>query len=401
MPQSLTNFDNALKDDYSPGLRNAINNSNPVFTEVQENTEDIIGRKAVWSLHSSRSASTGARGELASLPTADRQRYQQLEDTLAYLYHTVKVSGPARHLTRGDEGAFARALESELDGAEKDLKNDVARQVFGQVVTISGTDYTGVLGKITAVSSNTYTLGDVSSSEMRYFFSGQKLDVINGSTAADRSTGEVVQSVDRSAQTVTVDAASGQVDDYLTREGNLGEEINGLRFLISDTQTYASVDPTSVDSWASQTVGGSSTGISEVLLDEATEAVETDGDGSSPSVYIFEHVQRRKLASVLQAQKRFDGRQTTLTAGWRGLQVARGTLVVDRYCPTTTGWALTPSEIERFVGLDWTFDEDDGKVLFKALDGSDAVEARFKTYMNLEATTRNAHTKITVSEPSF
>ena len=34
MPQSQTNFDAALKDDYGPGLRESINNSNVVWTEA-------------------------------------------------------------------------------------------------------------------------------------------------------------------------------------------------------------------------------------------------------------------------------------------------------------------------------------------------------------------------------
>jgi hypothetical protein len=100
MPQSLTNFDAALKDDYGPGLRNAINNSNPVLTEATRNDEDIVGRRAVWSVHTARSTSTSARGELGSLHSADRQRFAQMSDALKFLYHTIKVSGQAKHLTQ-------------------------------------------------------------------------------------------------------------------------------------------------------------------------------------------------------------------------------------------------------------------------------------------------------------
>src|SRR6266568_3528681 len=113
MPQSVTNFDAALKDDYGPGLRESVNNSSPVWTEATRNDEDIVGRQAVWSVHTQRSTSTGARAELAALPSADRQRYSQAKESLAFLYHTIKVSGPAKQLTRNDTGSFLRALESE------------------------------------------------------------------------------------------------------------------------------------------------------------------------------------------------------------------------------------------------------------------------------------------------
>lgn len=402
MPQSLTNFDNALKDDYGPGLREAVNNSNPVLTEAQRNDTDIVGRQAVWAVHTGRSTSTGARAELGTLPTADRQRYSQAKDDLAYLYHTIKVSGPAKHLTRNDEAAFARALEAELRGAEKDIKNDLARQVFGKNETINSTVYNGlIVGASTNYSGNVFTFGNASSSEMRYFWVNQAVDVIDAATAAVNIS-TTVTAIDRAAKTVTVaDGTGSATGDFLARKGNLGNEINGLRFLVASSGTYANIAPGSVPEWASIAVGSSSTTVSEVFFDQLVEGVETDGDGSTPSLYLVEHAQRRKLASVLQAQKRYDGRETTLKAGWRGLAIAQGTLIADRYCPTTKVFAITPRELVKFVGLDFTWDEDDGKVLYKALDGSDAVEARFKAYINLEVTNRNSHAIGTLAEPTF
>lgn len=402
MPQSLALFDAALKDDYGPGLRNALNNTNPVWTEISRNDEDIVGRQAVWALHSGRSTSTGGRAELATLPTADRQRFTQLRDDLAYLYHTIKVSGQAIHLTQGDDAAFARALETEIRGAEIDMKNDLARQSFGAAPTINSAVRTGTLGQITNVAAAVFTMGNLSDSEMRYFFVNESVDVINGTTAAVRGTATIT-AINRTAKTVTVDAAPGGSanNDWLARAGSFDAEMNGLRHLISATSVYAGVDPATVPSWAAVAVGSTTTPISEVLLDQAIEGPETDGNGSTPTLYIFEHVQRRKLASTLQTQKRYEGREMTLKAGWRGLQIAQGTLVVDRFCPTNDGFALTPAELARFVGLDFTWDTDDkGQVLFKT-PTQDAVEARYKGYMNLEALTRNAHTRITVSTPSF
>lgn len=398
----MTNFDGALKDKYGPGLRNALNNSNPVFTEAYRNDEDIVGRKAVWSVHTGRSSSTGNRAELGGLPSADRQRYTQVSDDLAYIYHTIKVSGQAKHLTRNDAGSFVRALESELDGAEKDLKNDLARQAFGQKVSIGGVLYSGVIGTISGGDTDTLIMSGLSASEMRYFFKDQSLSVINGTTGAVRGTSTVL-SVTASTTTVELNSAIAgtTTNDYVVREGNLGNELNGLRHLFSPTQLYATIDPANVPAWAGLASGSTTTAISEVLLDETTELVETDGDGSSPELYVVEHRQRRKLASLLQAQKRYDGRQMTLTAGWEGLQVARGVLVADRFCPVPKGFAITRKHLSRFVGLDFTWDEDDGKVLFKALDGSDAVEARFKAYINLEAPVRNAHAIFTMSVPTF
>lgn len=407
MPQSITNFDAALKDDYGPGLRESINNSNPVWTEASRNDEDIVGRQAVWSVHTGRSTSTGGRAELAALPVEDRQRYSQAKENLAFLYQTIKVSGPAKQLTRNDTGSFVRALESEIDGAEKDLKNDCARQAFGDAVAVNSVVSTGILAKVSGGTTTVPTLlapngNPFTTSEMRYFFINEQVDVINGTTGAVRGTSTIAAKTPATPSVTFAAAIAGTTaNDFIARSGSFAAEMFGLRFLVNSVGVFANIDPSVVPTWASILVGSTTTAISEVLLDQATEGVETDGDGSTPSLYLAEHSQRRKLASLLQAQKRYDGREVTLSAGWIGLQVARGTLVADRFCPVQDAFAITPKELVRFVGLDFTWDEDDGKVLFKALDGSDAISARFKSYQNLVTTNRNSHARIQMSIPTF
>lgn len=405
MPQSLAHFDAALKDNYGPGLRNAVNNTNAFLAEVPVETESIIGRQAVWSVHTGRSTSTGNRAELAALPTADRQRYIQVRDDLVFTYHTIKVSGPALELTRGDEGAFLRALESEIEGAEKDIKNDYSRQGYGQALTDGTNLRTGVLAVLTTDpgTGTTWTIANATKAEMRYFFVGMRFQVVNPSGGSYRPGTYTVTAVDATNKTLTTAESADTAiatGDYVVREGNFGEEINGLRYLIS-TQKYANIDPASQPAWAAVTAGSTSTQISEVLLNEASEKVQTDGDGSVPNFWIVEFDQRRKLASQLQAQKRYDGMQTTLRSGFKGLEIAEGVLVADRYCPTNDGFGLTLREIKRFVGLDWSWDEKGGGILYKSVDDSDSVSARFKAYHNLEATNRNSHVRLTMSTPTF
>lgn len=413
MPQNLTNFDNALKETYGPGLRNGVNNSNVVWAEAVKNTEDLIGEEAVWSIHSGRSNSTGARAEGAALPTADRQRHIKARANLTFQYHTIKVTGPAKHLTKGDEGAFARALETEIKQGEKDMKNDMSRQVFGQVATVNSVaTTTGVIGTLSTDpgTGTTLTFANEDESVMRHFFVGMLVAVINPSDGAIRTGSSAIEvtAVSKSARTLTVSAALNAAiasGDFVVKSSSdggtgLGKELSGLRYLIGSAD-YAGITVSSNPVWAANAAGSTTTGVSEVLFEEASEVVETDGDGSTPDFFIVEHVQRRKLASLLQAQKRYDGKDMTLTSGWKGLAIAQGALFADRYCPTTYGFGLTKAEIQKFVGLDFEWDEDDGKVLYKALDGSDAVEARFKGYVQLAATTRNSHVAIRLSSPSF
>jgi len=410
MPQSLTNFDAALKDDYGPGLRESVNSANPVWSEISTNEEDIQGRQAVWSVHTGRSTSTGARGELAALPTADRQRFQQVRDNLAYLYHTIKVSGPAQALTKNDSGSFTRALEYELKGAEKDLKNDCSRQSYNAAVSISSTLYLGSLTGTasTAGTTTTQTFGSADRAELRAVFVNEAIDIINGSTGVSRGT-TIVTANNLTTKVVTFApaVAGATTGDYIARQGNFqaataaGGEMNGLRHLIHDTQVYANLDPATEPQWAAKTNGTTSTPISEVLLERSKEIVQTEGDGSTPDLWLAEHSQVTKLAQDLQARKRYDVSTEKLPAGWEGVKLTVGTLVKDRFNPDSYIFGITKSEISRFVGLDFTWDDDDGRVLYKALDNSDAVEARFKAYQNLNVTNRNSHVFVRVSTPTF
>jgi hypothetical protein len=411
MAQSLVNFDAALKNLYGPGLKNALNNSNPVLTEVVHDTLNVSGRKCIWNVHSGRSASTGARSEGAALPVADRQRYIAPEETLAYLYHTIKVTGQALNLTQNNAGAFGKALDQEMKGAEKDIKVDLARQMFNDVVTINSTLVNGAIALAHSSTSTVITLGELGAgttapdpTRLRYFFVGQTLDAVTASTGVVTVSGMTITAV--GTTTITVDDTTGiQVDDVLFRHGNFKattteNEINGLGFL-TGTNNYAGITASSNPVWNGLAVGGTTVGISEDLLESAKEAVLVDGDGSDPELALGQFKQGRKLAGIVQQQKRYQPPKVTLEAGWKGIEVAGLNFVFDRFAPERKIFVLTPSELAWFVGLDWSWNDDAGYTLGKALDGTDAIEANYRAYVQLNTYTRNAHAVVTLASPVF
>ena len=417
MAQSLVNFDAALKNLYGPGLKNALNNSNAVLTEVVHDTENVSGRKCIWNVHSGRSASTGARAEGAALPVADRERYIAPEATLAYLYHTIKVTGQALNLTQNNAGAFGKALDQEMKGAEKNIKIDLARQMFNSAVTINGVLVNGALAVVESVSSGVITVqsladvavdSDVSldPASFRYFFVGQTLDAVTPSTGVLTATNMTVLSVSSANGTVTVDQTTSIVnEDVLFRHGNFKatsgqNEIQGLPFLVG-TQDYAAVTAATNPVWNGLAVGSSSVGISEDLLESSIEAVQVDGDGSTPTLALGQFKQGRKLAGIIQQQKRYQPPSVTLQGGWKGIEVAGLNFVFDRFAPERQIVVLSPEELAWFVGLDWSWNDDAGYTLGKALDGTDAIEANYRAYVQLNTYTRNAHTLVTLASPVF
>lgn len=402
---SLTTFDAALKEDYTLGLRDSVNNSNVILSEAERERVEIVGREAVWSNWHSRSGSTGARGELESLPTADSQKFADPRESLRFLYHTVKVSGPAIELSRNDKGAFLRALDSEMRGADRDLKNDVARQIFGQFTVQSGTPSqvrTGAVALTAANTSTTTLVLNATRAEMLYFFVGEPVDVIQTSDGSSLASNRTVDAIDKDARTITISgtAISTADGDQVVRQGNYNKEIFGLRGLVdNDTSvTVHNISPSDVPSWVSEVVGTVNDPITEDLLMEAEEIKQTEGDGGNGGFYVGHQSQVRSLANKLSSQKRFLNRDAvTPTAGWKGIEVATDKVfVADRYCPNEDIFLLDREELSWAVGKDFGFDDFDGKVLFKALDGSDAFEARMKAYVQLIAATRNAHVRLKV-----
>lgn len=411
-------FRNAMKIKYGPGLRNAILNANVVWAEVSRKEVEAHGLEVQWSIHTRRSSGTGMAAELGTLPTADRQRYIKPRVSLAYSYHVMSVSGPAMHLSKGKDSAFASAMEEEIQGSEKDIMFDRARQTFGSVKFGNGAYHTGVMAVVNGDpgTGTTLTLDDggvaLDESIMRHFFVGMKLDIVNPADGTVRAGSPVtIDAVNVSARTLTTAAAMNAAigdNDFVCRTGNYNIEIDGLRALLSAQQPdgandydYATGDVSANPNWIAAQAGSTTTGISEVLLEQAGELVETDGDGSSADdkLFVCEQSQRRKLASVLQAQKRYDGKQMTLTSGWKGLELSRGTLVADRLCPTTYIFGIHRPEIARLVGLDFQWDEDDGGMFVRG--ATDSIEARFKAYDQLAALNRNSHVQVRVQAPSF
>lgn len=410
MAQSLSNFTNAMKVNYGPGWRNAVNNSSVVYAEATKKDWSGKGLEVSWSLHSGRSNATGSRGELETLPGADSQQHIKPRINLAYHYHTIQLSGPVKHLAAGQEAAFVDALDVEVKQGEKDLKFDIARQSVGQVVSVNSVYSTGVIATINgAPSANVITLdapggATLDASVMRHFFVGMKIDAVNNSTGVVSESAMVITAIDVANRTITVDDDGSAGDNHcIVRSGAFNKEMTGLRALLSSDTSYdyAGVDTSANEVWLAKQAGSTSTAISEVLLEEAAELVETDGDGSpgDEKLFICEQSQRRKLASVLQARKQYDGREMTLPSGWKGVSLATGTLAADRMVPSSYIFGIHRPELAKFIGLDFQWDEDDGEVFFKS--GTDAIEARFKGYVNLGATSRNCHVQVRVANPTF
>ena len=159
MSLTLTNADAALKEDYQPAMREQLNNTVQFLAQIERNSKDVEGRRAVLSLHVKRNSGVGARQDGGSLPSAGAQGYAEERVPLRFNYGRIQISGPTLRAMKSDEGSFVRALDSETKGVVTDLRRDVNRQLFGTSDgVIAATDVTA--GSTTVVLSLTITSAD-------------------------------------------------------------------------------------------------------------------------------------------------------------------------------------------------------------------------------------------------
>lgn len=201
---TLTTMDNLLKDVYLERIRGQFYKQTPVFSRVKRRAgkHDFSGRKCIIAAHYQRSEAVGARAEAATLPTAQYQRIENLEVQTKYVYGSVKITGQTISASRRQEGAFARALNVEMEGIRESLLFDLARQmVFG--------DGTGKLALANGAGAATTALV-VDTPGVDHLRAGMLIDVIDGSANVEVD-GIEISSVNRSTNTATL--ASNQTWD--------------------------------------------------------------------------------------------------------------------------------------------------------------------------------------------
>src|SRR3954471_9059375 len=103
-PLTRQTADAVLKEFYLPGIRSILNFEVFLLSQVETNSEDIEGRRAVLSINTGRNSGIGARAEMGPLPDAGRQGYSEERIGLKYNYGRIQLSGPVIRSMGSDRG---------------------------------------------------------------------------------------------------------------------------------------------------------------------------------------------------------------------------------------------------------------------------------------------------------
>ena len=430
MGLNLTNFTNILKIDYQGPIREQISQKNVLLSNIKKDVsrEMFRGKQAYLPLHTGRNVGVGVRAESAVLPTAGAQQYDNAIYNMAYIYGAIAVTGQTIAASRDNEGAFARALESEMKGLVNDIGHNMNRQLWH--------DGTGVLTACGVTSSST----TVTVLDTKFLQVGMTIDILKRDDATSEAEGRTVSSIDSTTTfTISGTAVTTDADDrvYLSGSRNTSDwdqpyEMWGLEALISDADpadylrgedAYGSptdengfgtlpgvsglvgqIDRTSNSFWRSTATDSGAWDQDLQDLQKAFDDTEIEGD-SVPGLLLTSHAVRRHYAAQLTDNRRF-GNEMVLKGGWKGVEFNGSALIADKWASTTNNpanttlanfprmYLISPSSLEFQVlqDLEW---EDTGGVVVRSAVGANAldeVSAYMKAYMNLCITRPNANT---------
>lgn len=127
----LATYDEALKYTYLPAIQEYLNNDTILAKYIAVNEKDVSGKLAYIENHYGRSTGIGARADGGALPSADYQKFKKSEVPMKYNYGRVTFTGPTIKATRDERGAYAKVVETEIEGIVKDFMKDNNRQLWG------------------------------------------------------------------------------------------------------------------------------------------------------------------------------------------------------------------------------------------------------------------------------
>lgn len=404
---TLTVLDKLLKNRYAPRIHKQFVTETAVASRLKKKSdpEDFSSRKCIIAAHYGRSEGVGARTEGATLPRALANKFENMETQVAYLYGRIKLSRPLIKATRDNAGAFARAMQVEVEGIKESLLFDGARQmVWG--------DGTGRIASVSTGATSTSQVVD----DVTHLRVGMYVDFYSSDGATKRNTagergGVQITAINTTTKTLTLSASvATTTGDYVYREDSKGAEMMGLHGIIDDGTVSATFQglTRSSNTWLKSNLKGNSganRALSLDLVDSAFFAGQIAGGYGFPTAIYSRPQYAIKYAQLLQTDRRFSAPVLTLDGGFKAVQYTgpggtapwimdpfvRNNRIYMPHEPDLARWEMTPVE----------FIDEDGSMWQRALDGTDAFEAVLATYQQVGAHRCNRSTLLAdITDPA-
>jgi hypothetical protein len=421
----LTNLTNALKYVYGDGLKNQFADEKITYNLFPKSDAQPKGLGYVFGLRVARNQSTGGRVESAALPNPMTGKKIQGKIVPAYLYGSMRITGPAIEAAKGNEAAFVDGLADEIEDIYQSLVVDLNRQMhwdgFGQIGRVTEPSQTSTSASYAVTFDN--DLG------VKYFIEGQLVDFyISAGTTVSGATGSCavaqrVLSVNPSTKVVifeTSQTAYAASHPTLSTLGNatagtivdgavcvkLGSrlvthaatdtpiELTGLYGMFDDATnltTYENINASTNPKWKANILSNSSVNreISIDLMLQAIDVVRT-ASGASVKKMLMGLGQKRKYANLLMPDVRFAPGK--LVGGYEVLTFSGGDgsveLIVDPMCQPNLIYAFPDDVIYKYEMSPLGWGNLDNSQLHQRA-GYDEWDAYLRIYTQLGCEQRN------------
>lgn len=397
MAATISSITPYLKEVYEGRIRKQLNDEIVTIKRITKTgagvTNEHGGKYVTFPVHTRRNSGIGSRHEMEALPAAGQQGHATARVGLKHAYGSIQLTGQAISLSDTDPKAFAKALDTEIDGLKNDVKKDMNRQIYGTgdgaIARITGANTGGV---IPVADARLVQIGAVVSTQTGTTVDNATLEV----TAVDLTAG---------ANTVTVTPAPGTAtanNDILVRKGSGvsaagNREITGFAAIIAATGQLYNIDPASEPEWTAEVSanGGAARAVSEGLMTQMVDRIRTRG---GKTTVIFQSLGVRRAYANLLMQTRSTVNTQSFTGGFSGLAFTTDSgeipVVADVDAPLNTQWFVNEDTLTYYRDEEWHWLDRDGSMWKQVRDASgdyDAWYARLGEYHELGCDRRNSN----------
>lgn len=324
--QTLTTFDALLKNVYRGPIVELLNQETYLIDQLEKsnvnNLGSFTGRQLVFPVHVGRNRGRGATTDGGALVSAGSQSYLDGIVSIRYFDEGIELSDMVIKQSETDDGAFVRAMTSEMEGATTDLRKDISRMAYGQG--------TGLLASCTATQSAVTFSVDSG----QYIAVGDTVDVLTRSTGAVKGsavtvtavayTGTANSSTQANANITVSSSVSVTAADGVYVSGDRNNESDGLRNICNTGRTLHQINSSTNPIWDSNVLSANQANPSEDLFMQLSQTIRQRSGKTIDSFLTTLGVQRR-LANTYASQKRWnDANVTKIDGGYSAIMVAAG-----------------------------------------------------------------------------
>jgi len=424
----VTSITDTLKYVYGEGIVNQFDQEPITYHQFPKSDRRPGGLGYQFSIRYERAQGTGARKESAKLPDPLVGKYDKGLIQPKYNYGSIRLTGPAIELGKGNEAAFVETMADQMDDIYKSVVMEMNRQChcdgFGLLATITASDNQATNATWTSTCDNTTGL--------LYIREGMLCDIYKSDGSAVVATTLPaacrVSSVNRVTKVITWEqndgtyvsnhpdstiaaytptaaavAAASLIIKMGSREAawaitDTPIDMVGLNGLFDDgtlLTSFEDISTTTYPKWKANKLGNSSVDreLSLDLMIQACDLVRFDA-GARKIQMRMGLGQRRKYAALLMPDVRFA--PTTLKGGFEVLTFSAGDgsvdMIIDPFTQPGKIFVHPEGAIKKYELTPLGWGNPGEKMTQRA--GYDEYDLFLRIYTNLGTEQRNALTYI-------